>query len=407
MPAATSKILGAIEIGTTNVTCLAAEVLSGRSLNIIGMGQCSSEGVKKGEIVDFKAASSCAHAAIHGAESSADAQLEGVYLALTGGHLQGFFQCGSANVSASDGLVRKGDVQRAIADGKSKQIPAGRVLIHHIRRHFLLDGRAVAAPVEMEGDRLEVGYWSIHGDERRVRDPIHVVNGFGLTVEDVVISSVAAAAMVVGEEAKDSGVLVMDIGGGTTDWVLYRGGVVERTGVIAVAGDHLRNDIALGLRVNAKYAEKLLHEFGKAVLENDDKSEKVWMVGDQMIGDRRIPRESLIKVINARIDELFQIVKKQLGAECSRERIPAGAVITGGLARLPKIAECAAHALGLPVLLGRNPKWVREDLRGPEFSTTLGLLHFALTGTRSEDISSAKDKKEEKSLMKGLTRFFS
>ena len=233
---ASSKIVGAIEIGTSNVTVLVGDIINGRSLNIIGMGQCSSQGVKKGEILDFKAVSNCAHAAIMGAEKSAGTHVETIYLAQSGGHIRGDFNTASVNVSSSDNLVRRSDIDRVSREGKAKELPSDRVYIHHMQSPFMLDGKPIDDPYQQEGQKLEVGYWSVHGDEKKVRDHIHVINGFGLKVEDVIISSIASGIMVADDAEKKAGVLVLDIGCGTTDWVLYRGGSVLRTGVVPDRG---------------------------------------------------------------------------------------------------------------------------------------------------------------------------
>ncbi|MBC2595375.1 cell division protein FtsA [Ruficoccus amylovorans] len=399
-----SKIVGAVEIGTTHVVALIGEIVNGRSLNLIGMAESSSSGVKKGEITDFRAASNCVHAAIMGAEKSAGVQVEAVYLSQTGGHLQGFHHVGSVNVSSSENRVSADDIQRVIDDAKGKELSAERVYIHHIKHGFRLDGEAVDKPLNQPGNKLEVSYWSVHGDEARVRDHIHIINGFGLPVEDMILSSIATASMVATAEEKRRGSLVLDMGGGTTDWAVYRDGVIMRTGVVPVGGDHLTNDLALGLRVNRKYAEKLKKQFGKAFVEKDDKGEKVWMVGDQMIGDRYLSRQSLVQIIELRLDELFQILKKQLGEFADEEVLPCGVVLSGGASVLPGIPELAGKILGLPVRVGSNPDWVREDLRGPGYSTALGLMHYALTGQHQEEFTAPP---APKGLMKKVSKLFS
>lgn len=395
-----NRIFGAIEIGTANITVMVGE-LAGKptpALNLIGVTQAPSDGVRKGEVVDFRAASSATHDAIAAAEESAGVQLENVFLAISGRHLEGFACTGSANVSGSDNIVRRADIERALTDGKRKQLPPGRIYIHHIRNHFRLDGVLEQDPLGREGSRLEVGYWSIHAEERRVRDLIHVINGYGLNVEDIIVSSVASAAVVTPREAKQAGALMLDIGAGCTDWVLFRGGVVARTGVVAVGADHLRNDLALGLRVNRKHADKLLREFGKALPDPNDASERVWMVGDMMLGDRRIPKASLVRILQLRLDELFTVIKRQLGNLAAKETLPAGIFLTGGVARLGRIAELASEKFGVPATVATNPGWVRRDVRGPEFSTALGLLSFA---TRKEETAEAAPA----SILRKVTRF--
>lgn len=400
-----SKIVGAVEIGTSKVVVLVGEIIDGRTLNIIGMGECSSSGVCKGEVVDMKAASNCTHAALMAAEKTAKAEIEEVYLAETGGHLEGFFNTGAANVSSSDGIVGPDDVRRACEDGKSRGLPPHRLYVHHIRNHFLLDGRMVKNPVGMQGSKLESAYWSVHADEAKLRDRVYVINGqMGLEVKDVIISSIASGTIIATDEEKQAGVLTVDIGSGTTDWALFKNGVVQRTGVVPVGGDHFTNDLALGLRIGVKHADQIKLQFGKAVLEKDDRMEKVWMVGDQTIGDRHLPLQSIILILSARVDELFAIIKKQLGDLCNPTHIPAGVVLTGGSSQLRCMTQAATKTMGLDARLGVLPDWVNEQLQAPGYCTALGLMTYALTGQSDEADQTAR---KSEGILKKFTKLFS
>jgi cell division protein FtsA len=278
------------------------------------------------------------------------------------------------------------DVRRATENAKRRILPPGRIYIHHVHSGYMLDGRPVGDPVGMQGEQLEVGYWHIHGDERLVADHLHVINGFGLRVEDMIVSSIASAGMVTSDAEKQSGVLVLDIGSGTTDYALYRGGRITRTGVIPVGGDHLTNDLSIGLRVDARHAESIKLRFGKAVVDKVDKGDNVMLIGDLTIGDRPIPRIAIYKILHARVEELFMILKNKLGSEISQQNLPGGIVITGGTSRLPHICEAARSVLGVEARVGENPAWVSDkSLRSPEYSTVLGLLWMGLTAQRQDD----------------------
>lgn len=393
-----SKIVGAVEIGTSKTVVLVGEIVNGTSLNIVGKGISSSVGVKKGEILDFRGASNATHAAISEAEKSAGALVEEFYLAQTGRHLDGFCNTGSVTVSAADGVVRPDDLARAMREGKGKELPPERVYIHHVKNGIQLDGRETRDPLGMQGQRLEVGYWSIHGDERRVRDNLHVINGYGTDVKDLILSAIASGSMVAGEEEKQAGLLVLDIGCGTSDWVLYQKGFITQTGVVAVGGDHLSNDLALGLRISRQNAEHLKKQCGRAFLDKNEPAERVWMVGDQMIGDRHIPLRSLVQILNVRLVELFSIVKKQIGAAS----LPAGVILTGGTSQLTGIAEVAGEVFGCEARVGSSPDWVRGELRGPEFCTAVGLLNYALTGQHQDNLPVAV---RDRGLLKRVVRF--
>ncbi len=373
-----TKIVGAVEIGTTKITVLVGEIARGRELSIIGVGEASSRGVIKGAVMDFKAASEATHNAILAAEQSAGTRVDEVYLAQTGGHLEGFENEASVNVAAADNTVSAMDTDTVCRLAMAKELPAGRIVVHHIRRPYRLDGRLVPDPEHLVGRRLDVSYWTIHGLESKVADNTHVINGFSVRVTKLILSSLASGALVTTAEERHNGVLAIDIGGGTTDFTLYRDGCAHKTGVVAVGGGHLTNDLALGLRVQQGHAETLKLRYGRGVVHARDKKDKVMLIGDFSIGDREFPRLTIEQITAARVWEIFEVVRKKLGASFASEKIPAGVVLTGGTAKLPAITEAAAKVFGASARLGEAPSWIGENLRDPGYATALGLLHFTL-----------------------------
>ena len=370
-----SKIIGAIEIGTAKVTVLIGEITNGRSLNIIGMGSSSSNGIIKGDVVDFKASSDCTHAAILAAEEQAGVRIEGVYLAQTGAHLSGFYNEASVTVSSADNRVDFDDIERVKSLAKGKQVSADRTVIHHIRQPFRLDGRIEQNPEYMEGKKLEVGYWTVHGQASKVSDHIHIVNGFSLHVDDIILSSIASGVIMSSREERKHGVLIVDIGRGTTDYSLYYDGHCHVAGVLPIGGDHFTNDLSVGLRLPTNQAENLKVRSGNAMVLVQDKKEKTWLNGDLAIGDRQISQKAIEQILSARTVELFEILKKTLGNQFKPESLGNGIVLTGGASRLPGIDEVASQVLGVPARTGESPAWVMEELSEPEFSTVLGLLN--------------------------------
>ncbi len=399
-----SKIIAGVEIGTAKVAVLVGEVRNASSLNIIGFGESSSRGVMKGAIFDFKQAGEATHAAIHAAEKQAGAHIEGVYLAQAGAHIEGFYNEASVSVSAATNLVGADDIRRVCENAKAKSLPEDRTVIHHIRRPFRLDGRTVPDPEYLEGGKLEVGYWIVHGSVREVGNSIRVINGFSLHVDDLILSSLASGVMVAGRGEMRNGVLVIDIGCGSTDFAFYRDGYVVRTGTLPVGGDHFTNDLSLGLRVTRSQAESLKVNAGKAILDPEDKGKKVWLSGDLSIGDRQIPRESMNKIAHARARELFELVKKKLGENFTPEKAAAGVILTGGGARLSGMASVAEDVLGIAARVGENPSWVTDELRGIEYSTVLGLLNYGLK--TENDRGSSGEKEKTGGLLRRMTRIF-
>jgi cell division protein FtsA len=373
-----TKIVGAVEIGTAKVTVLVGEISRGRELSIIGVGEAPSRGVIKGAVMDFKAASEATHSALLAAEQSAGTRVDEIYLAQTGGHLEGFENEASVNVTAADNTVSAMDTDTVCRLAMAKELPEGRIVVHHIRRPFRLDGRLVPDPEHLVGRRLDVSYWTIHGLESKVADNTHVINGFSVRVTKLILSSLASGALITTAEERHNGVLAIDIGGGTTDFALYRDGCAYKTGVVAVGGGHLTNDLALGLRVQQGQAEALKLRYGRGVVHARDKKDRVMLIGDFSIGDREFPRLTIEQITSARVWEIFEVVRKKLGASFTPEKIPAGVVLTGGTAKLPAITEAAAKVFGASARLGEAPSWIGENLRDPGCSTALGLLHFTL-----------------------------
>jgi len=387
-----STIIGAIEIGTSKVAVLVGEVTPASALNILGHAECTTVGVRKGEVLDFRATANCVHTAIVAAEKHAGATLDGVYLAITGGFLSGFPHHGTVSVAAADDVVSAGDVARATEQAKAKLPQAGKIYIHHIRSGFRLDGKRVEDPVGMRGETLEALYWHVVGDERKVANQMQVINSFGgVEVRDLIQSAAASATIMASEEEKRAGVLVVDLGCGTTDWALYQHGRIAMTGVVPVGGDHLTNDLSLGLRVPGIRAEAFKREAGRAVVEKDDQNATIWMYGDLTIGDRKIPRLAINQILAARVEEIFTLIKRQLGTLASRQDIPAGVILTGGGSRLASLPEAVRRVMGLDVRLGESPHWVTNSvLRQPEYSTVLGLLYYGLYAQPPEPTRPAK-----------------
>lgn len=392
-----SRVIAAIEIGTSKIVVLLGEIIGDSGLNIIGHSVGSSKGVKKGVITDLDKASDCVHAAILKAEENTQTRIDEVYLAQTGRHLIGNFNLGSSNVSSSDGVVRPADIDAAKDDAKRRSLPRDRIYIHHIQNPFSLDGRPVENPLSKEGRQLQIGYWSVHGDSEAVSDSLRVIRGIDLDVSDMIISSIASGTVLLEDSEKENGALVIDIGGGTTDYMLYRKGYIVKTGVVPVGGDHITNDLSIGLRVARKSAEAFKIKDGRAYYQSEDREEKVWLIGDFTIGDRQYPLAAITKIIEARIFEIFDIIKEQLVEADLFEAsdIASGVVLTGGSSRLKGIEEAAHRRFGLEARASEGSQYVNEELRAPEYSTAIGLLHYALTG---------QEDKQEQAKSPGLIR---
>jgi cell division protein FtsA len=386
------KIIGAVEIGTSKIVVLVGEVYGRNSMNIIGVSQTESMGVSKGDITNLKMASDCVHEAIQSAEKRAKVSIDSVFISCGGHHLEGFPTTGRISVSSPDNVIGKEDIQRVAEIAKGKSLGVGRVYLHHILGGYSVDGEHSNAPLGMFGKELEVKYWNVSGEESKISNSLHIINGFGIKVDDMIISSIASGGIVASDEERKRGVLVLDIGAGTTDYSIYKNGVILKTGSIAIGGDHITNDLSLGLHISFNNAESLKQRVGKAIIDPMDRNDSVFLFGNLQIGDAPVSKNAIYKIINARIEELMRILQNQIGAVLSEEILPAGVVLTGGTSRLPYICESVRTHLKLGARLGQNPSWVTDsELREPEYSTVIGLLQYALSSRRPS--KSPKSKK--------------
>ena len=373
-----SKIIGAVEIGTSKAKALVGEISEDGSLSIVGMASRPNEGMRKGEIVDFRKAAAAVPAALEEAEKMSGTTVDSVYLAQTGAHLDGQMLRGSAFVASSDNRVAVDDLNRASSEAKMRQPETGRSYVHHVRTPIVLDQKVVDDPVGMLGKKIDVGYWSIDGDDQAIRSALHVISNYSLEVDDLILSSIASATMVAGPDLRRAGSLVIDLGAGVTDLVVYRQGYVAYTGVIPVGGDHVTGDLSMGLRILEPYAEKLKIEHGKASPDPSDDGEDIWIIGNKTIGDRSVSRRAISDVIHVRVVELFEIIRKELGSLLDEKELRGGILLTGGASQMPGIEQVASKVLGLPVRKAGFPPGIEPELAQPENATVMGLLHYGM-----------------------------
>ena len=242
-----------------------ANKIADGALNIIGLGQARSRGVRKGEIIDPAQVEEDLRAAMFEAEQMADVEIRSVYLGVSGGHIRGFNNRGVHPVVSADREISPDDVEDVVKNAKAINLPAENTVIHAVRQHFYVDGQdGVTNPVGMLGARLEVDMHVIHGHANRLQNAIRLVRATSLEVDDVVFNGIASSLALLTNEQKELGALVIDIGGGTTEFVVYSDGVIRHSGVLAVGGDHVSNDLAFGLKVPLSRAEKLKIEYGAA-----------------------------------------------------------------------------------------------------------------------------------------------
>ena len=383
-----SSIIVGLEIGTSKVCAVVGELNDEGALNIVGLGQARSRGVRKGEIVDARAVEEDVRHAIVEAEQMADVEIRSVYLGVTGGHIRGFNNRGVHPVVSADREISEEDVQDVVKNAKAINLPADNSVLHAIRQHFLVDGHVgVTDPVGMLGARLEVDVHVVHGHLNRLQNAIRVVKGMQLEVDEVVFNGLASSLAVLAPAQKEMGALVIDIGAGTTDYVVYSGGVIKHTGVLAVGGDHVSNDLAFGLKVPLGRAEQLKIENGSAFVEDAVKGRRLNVTSELGLPLNTVNIEHLQRIMTLRLEEIFQLIAQDLEQAGLLEYLRAGVFLCGGCARIPGLAQLASQVLELPVSIGKTTSvnGLKSTLDQPEFSTPIGLVKFGSFKFRKRD----------------------
>src|SRR5947209_1405709 len=278
-----------------------------------GLGQAAACSVRKGEITDPATDEEDVRHAIVEAEQMADVEIRSVYLGVTGGHMRGFNNRGVHPIVSADREISDEDVQDVIKNAKTINLPAQNHVIHAIRQHFLVDGQdSITNPVGMLGSRVEVDVHVVHGSLNRLQNAIRTVKGLQLEVDDIVFGGLAASLALLSSEQKELGSVVIDIGGGTTEFVVYGNGIIKHTGVLAVGGDHISNDLAYGLKVPLSRAEQLKIEHGSAMVDDSIKGQTVAITNELGMPLRTINVEHLRRIMSLRLEEIFQLIGHNL-----------------------------------------------------------------------------------------------
>ena len=375
-------IVVGLEVGTTKVVAMVGEVNAEGALNIIGVGQAKSRGVRKAEIVDTALAAEDIRNAIAEAEAMANSEIRSVYLGVSGGHVRSLNNRGVVQVLSADREIMREDVETVIKNAKAINVPEGNHVVHAIRQHFLVDSRGeIADPVGMPGTRLEVDMHVVHGTVNRLQNSIRVVRSLQLEVEDIVFNGLASALALLAKEQKEMGALVIDLGAGATEYGVFSRGIIRHMGVLAVGGDHVSNDLAFGLKIPLSRAEKMKIEHGAALVEESIKGRTVTfsMLSAQNFPDKTVNLEHLRKIMVARLEEVFQLIAQDLNRQGLLQGLGAGISLCGGGANTPGIARLAESVFGLPAYLAHNTSinGLTTALDHPEFATALGLVKYA------------------------------
>jgi len=369
------NLIVGLDIGTSKVVAVVAELTPDGRIEIIGLGSHESRGLKKGVVVNIEATVFAIQRAIEEAELMADCKIVRVYTGIAGSHIRSFNSTGM--VAVKDKEVTALDVQRAIETARAMPIPTDQQVLHILTQEFIVDGQeGVREPMGMSGGRLEVKVHIVTGAVSAAQNIVKCVRRCGLEVSDLVLQPLASSLAVLTEDERELGVCLVDIGGGTTDIAVFREGAIRHTAVVPIAGDQITNDIAMALRTPTADAEELKIGFGCALRQLADAGENIEVPG---VGDRpsrQLSRQVLAEVIEPRVEELYSLIDKVLRDSGYKELLASGVVLTGGSSVMRGMVDLGEEIFHMPVRLGmpRYKEGLSEVVRSPRFATVVGLL---------------------------------
>jgi cell division protein FtsA len=374
-----NPIVVGIDVGTTKICTLVGREEGPGQIRILGVGIEPAEGMRKGVVVDLGAASQAVSRSIDKAERTSGLEITSALVSLAGSNVSSVNSRGVVGVAGR--IIDQDDVARAVDAARAVAIPHNREIIHVIQRGFDVDGQeGIRMPIGMHGYRLEVETHIITAAAASVENLRQCVAAAGVEASQFVLNPLASAEVVLTETERQMGVVVCDVGGGTTDMAIYIDGDVWHTAVLAIGGNHITSDIAHGLRLPMSQAEEIKIEHGHA-LESEVESQEFFNI--RPFGEQepvQISRQELVHIIEARAEEIFSLVVQEIKRSGYDGLLPAGMVLTGGSSALPGIRNIASQVLGVPVRIAQpeNLVGMTDRLNSPAYSTSVGLLRWAV-----------------------------
>lgn len=400
------RVVVGLDVGTTKVVALVGNVAD-ELIEIIGMGKAESHGLEKGVVVDIGRTISSIRKAIEEAENMADVKVTSVYVGIAGKHINSINNSGTVSINRPDRIITDEDIRRVVETAQAIQLPPSSEMIHVIPRQYIVDGQdGITDPVGMTGTRLEVDVHIVTGAITAVHNLVRCVETLDVGIEQIVLEPIASALAVLSSAEKELGVILLDIGGGTTDISVFRGGDIWFSKVIPIAGEHITNDITVGLQTPIEEAELIKKQAGTALVDSvgeDEKIEVATIGGDEK---KTVSKKKLAKIIEPRVEELLDLAMQEVEDAGYRDLVPAGLVLTGGTSLLDGIVEFAHQRYGISVRRGKIPQGIhglRDIVESPIYATSIGLLRYAV---ETKDFSKKRYDRKKASLMNKLFSWF-
>ncbi len=385
------QYLVGLDIGTTKIVCIIGEMGAHGEIDIIGLGQYPSRGLRKGVVVNIDATVESIKSAVEEAELMAGCEIDSVFVGIAGGHINSLNSHGIIAVKGKE--VHQKDIDRVIEAAKAIAIPLDREVIHVLPQEYIVDDQdGIKTPLGMSGVRLEAKVHIVTAAVTSAQNIVRCVNKAGLEVQDIVLEQLASSESVLSADEKELGALLIDIGGGTSDLAIFYQGSIKHTSVLTIAGSQMTNDIAIGLRTPNEEAEKVKHNYGCALSSQVEENEMIEVPSVGGREPRKISRQILSEIIELRAREMFEIMNNEVSNSGYRDIISSGVVLTGGAANMKGMADLAEEVFQLPVRVG-SPMHLGgliDVVNSPMYATSTGLLQYGQRSYKSGAIRELK-----------------
>ncbi|MFU8811707.1 MAG: cell division protein FtsA [Balneolaceae bacterium] len=386
------RIVVGLDIGTTKICAVVASINEQNRIHILGVGKAKSDGLNRGVVVNIDKTVNAIKSAVEQAELASGIQVNSVNVGIAGDHIRSIRSKGVITINNRDKEITVKDVERLLEDCQRIMLPPDQQIIHVIPQEFVVDGQdGISDPVGMSGVRMEAEVHIITGLVTAAKNLYRCVERAGYEVADIILEPLASSYAVLDDEEKEAGVVLVDIGGGTTDLAVFQSNTIRHTAVIAIAGKKVTDDIRMGLSVLDDQAEKLKHQYGESFVDLIEDDESITIPGIAGRPPKEITKSTLARIIQARMEEIMEIVAIEITRSGYSDSLSAGIVITGGGSLIKNVCPLANEVLGMDAKIGRPlglAGGLTEEVDSPIYATSVGLvLHALRTGDRTEPMT--------------------